>query len=183
MLLLELRKNCRHFIRVTVCRLARVPGKCQRFTGKWFIFQKMNYIRALILSSMFGKIISVLSAAVLLTSVSAYCGPVSDVLPRPAELRFGQGYLKMDAGDILSSARVRQSIVRAEPESYVLEVSGDSVWPVCRLRSRRQLMALDPFFRPSIVCGFRASLSGTAPDLPGEAICRMCRGIFSISAF
>ena len=77
----------------------------------------MNYIRALILSSMFGKIISVLSAAVLLTSVSAYCGPVSDVLPRPAELRFGQGYLKMDAGDILSSARV----------SYVLEVSGDSV--------------------------------------------------------
>ena len=77
--------------------------------------------------SMFGKIVSALSAALLLTSVSAYCGPVSDVLPRPAELRFGQGYFKMDAGDILSSARVRQSIVRAEPESYVLEVSGDSV--------------------------------------------------------
>ena len=49
--------------------------------------------------SMFGKIVSALSAALLLTSVSAYCGPVSDV----------------------------QSIVRAEPESYVLEVSGDSV--------------------------------------------------------
>ena len=140
--------------------------------------------------SMFGKIVSALSAALLLTSVSAYCGPVSDVLPRPAELRFGQGYLKMDAGDILSSARVRQSIVRAEPESYVLEVSGDSViieagdsaglfyaWQTL------SLMALDPFFRPSIVCGFRASLSGTAPDLPGEAICRMCLGIFSISAF
>ena len=77
--------------------------------------------------SMFGKIVSALSAALLLTSVSVYCGPVSDVLPRPAELRFGQGYFKMDAGDILSSARVRQSIVRAEPESYVLEVSGDSV--------------------------------------------------------
>ena len=107
----------------------------------------------------------------------------------------------MDAGDILSSARVRQSIVKSEPESYVLEVSGDSViieagdsaglfyaWQTLsqlagRLRSRRQLMALDPFFRPSIVCGFRASLSGTARGLPGEAICRMCRGIFSISAF
>ena len=63
--------------------------------------------------SMFGKIVSALSAALLLTSVSVYCGPVSDVLPRPAELRFGQGYFKMDAGDILSSARVRQSIVRA----------------------------------------------------------------------
>ena len=33
----------------------------------------------------------------------------------------------MDAGDILSSGRVRQSIVRAEPESYVLNVTRDSV--------------------------------------------------------
>ena len=33
----------------------------------------------------------------------------------------------MDAGDILSSGRVRQSIVRAEPESYVLDVTMDSV--------------------------------------------------------
>ena len=33
----------------------------------------------------------------------------------------------MDAGDILSSGRVRQSIVRAEPESYVLDVTRDSV--------------------------------------------------------
>ena len=33
----------------------------------------------------------------------------------------------MDAGDILSSGRVRQSIVRAEPESYVLDVTVDSV--------------------------------------------------------
>ena len=111
--------------------------------------------------SMFGKIVSALSAALLLTSVSVYCGPVSDVLPRPAELRFGQGYFKMDAGDILSSARVRQSIVRAEPESYVLEVSGDSV---------------------IIEAGDSAGLFYAWQTL-SQPICRMCRGIFSISAF
>ena len=76
---------------------------------------------------MIRKLLIVLSSVVLLSPVGAICRPVSDVIPRPAELHYGQGYFKMDAGDILSSGRVRQSIVRAEPESYVLDVTVDSV--------------------------------------------------------
>ena len=77
--------------------------------------------------NMIRKFLIVLSSVVLLVPTGAICRPVSDVIPRPAELHYGQGYFKMDAGDILSSGRVRQSIVRAEPESYVLDVTMDSV--------------------------------------------------------
>ncbi|HIZ85028.1 MAG TPA: family 20 glycosylhydrolase [Candidatus Coprenecus stercoravium] len=75
---------------------------------------------------MIRKFLMVLSSVVLLVPVGAVCRPVSDIIPRPAELQYGSGYFRFK-GDSVPSDRVRCTLTGAGPESYTLKVSRDSI--------------------------------------------------------
>ena len=75
---------------------------------------------------MIRKFLIVLSSVMLLVPAGAVCRPVSDIIPRPAELQYGSGYFRFE-GDSVPSDRVRCTLTGAEPESYTLKVSRDSI--------------------------------------------------------
>ena len=76
--------------------------------------------------NMIRKFLIVLSSVMSLVPVGAVCRPVSDIIPRPAELQYGSGYFRFE-GDSVPSDRVRCTLTGTGPESYTLKVSRDSI--------------------------------------------------------
>lgn len=72
------------------------------------------------------RVLLFLSALMLSFSSEMRGGPVSDVIPRPAELSFTGGFFRFD-GELPASDRIRASIVEAPSESYTIRVTRDSV--------------------------------------------------------